>query len=567
VAKALRAWEKYAQGVLRGRIVVGKYHRMFVERHMRDLKEGPKRGLHFDVAAAERVIRFFSFLHHSKGEWAGTPIILEAWQQFLLAVIFGWKREDGARRFRESYNEIARKNGKSTIAAGVGIYCLVADKEPGAEVYAAATKKDQAKIVHEEAERMVKASPGLRQRIGIVKNNLHLPNTASKFEPLGADEDTMDGLNAHAIIIDEFHAHKTRGVYDVLRTATGSRRQPLMFIITTAGYDRQSVCYELHEYTIKVLTGAVEDDSFCGFICAIDEKTSVNGVEEPGDDWKNPACWVKANPNLGVSVKREALESQAMKAQQLPAEQNSFRRLRLNQWTEQSTKWIDDALWTRNGAVVESHQLRGRRCFAGLDMSSTTDVSAFVLLFPPTEDDPLWAVHPYFWIPEENMKERMKRDRVPFDAWVRDGLVKATEGNVVDYNVVRDDIHEALDEFELVELAYDRWNTTQLVTQLTDDGILCVPFGQGYQSMSAPTKELEKLLLAGSIAHGGNPVLKWMASNVAVKVDAAENKKPDKEKARQRIDGIVALIMALGRAMLVSGEGSSVYDSRGVRTL
>lgn len=557
MAKARRAWEKYAQDVLRGRIVVGKYHRMFVERHMRDLKEGPKRGLHFDVAAAERFIKFFSFLHHSKGEWAGTPIVLEPWEQFWLGVIFGWKRRDGTRRFRESYNEIARKQGKSTIAAGVGNYGLVADEEPGAEIYAAATKRDQAKIVHGEAERMVKASPGLRKRIRVVRNNLHIPNTASKFEPLGADEDTMDGLNPHMVIIDEMHAHKTRGVYDVLRTAMGSRRQPLMFIITTAGYDRQSVCYELHEYSIKVLTGAVEDDAFSGFICAIDEE----------DDWTDPACWVKANPNMGVSVKLDSLQEQAKKAKELPAEQNSFRRLRLNQWTEQDTKWLDDTLWSRNAARRELSELRGRRCFAGLDMSSTTDLSALLLLFPPTEDDRLWAVHPYFWIPEEKIRERMKRDRVPFDAWVRDGMVKATDGNVVDYNIVRADVHEALDEFELVELAYDRWNTTQLVTQLTDDGILCVPFGQGFQSMSAPTKELEKLLLAEEIAHGNNPVLRWMASNVSVKGDPAGNLKPDKEKSRERIDGIVALIMALGRAMLVSVEGSSVYDSRGVRTL
>lgn len=557
MGKKLRPWEQYALDVQRGRIVVGEYHKLFVLRHLRDLKTGKARGLWFDVDAAQRVIDFFSFLHHSKGEWANTPIVLEPWQQFHLAVIFGWKRADGTRRFRESYNEIARKNGKSTIAAGVGLYLFIADDEPGSEVYAAATKRDQAKIVHLEAERMVKASPGLRRRIGIVKNNLHVPNTASKFEPLGADEDSMDGLNPNGVIIDEMHAHKTRGVYDVLRTATGSRRQPLMFVITTAGFDRQSVCYELHDYAIKVLTGAIEDDTFCGFICAIDDK----------DDWRDPACWVKANPNLGVSVKLESLEGQANKAKELPAEQNSFRRLRLNQWTEQLTAWISVALWERNGHPVDLIALRGRRCFAGLDASSTTDLSALVLVFPPDDEETRWQIVPFFWIPEENMQERMRRDRGQYDAWVRDGLIEATEGNIIDYAFIRARVHDVVDEVNLVELVYDRWNTTQLITQLMDDGITCVPFGQGFQSMSAPTKELEKMLLGELLAHDNNPVLRWMAANVAIKQDEAGNRKPNKQKSRSRIDGIVALIMALGRAMVQPGDGKSVYEERGLITV
>lgn len=555
MARALRPWEKYALEVQRGRIIVGEYHKLFVLRHLKDLKTGSARGLRFDIDAAQHAIDFFSFLHHSKGEWANTPIELEPWQQFLLAVIFGWKRANGTRRFRESYNEIARKNGKSTLAAGVGLYLFIADGEPGSEVYAAATKRDQAKIVWSESERMVKASPWLRRRIGIVKNNLHVPNTASKFEPLGADEDSMDGLNPNGVIIDEMHAHKTRGVYDVLRTATGSRRQPLMFVITTAGFDRQSVCYELHDYTIKVLTGAIEDDAFCGFICAIDET----------DDWKDPACWLKANPNLGVSVKLESLESQAHKAKELPAEQNSFRRLRLNQWTEQLTAWISAALWERNGHAVDLLALRGRRCFAGLDASSTTDLSALLLVFPPEHETERWQIVPFFWIPEENMVERIKRDRVQYDAWVRDALIESTEGNIIDYAFIRARVHDVVDEVNLVELVYDRWNTTQLITQLMDDGITCVPFGQGFQSMSAPTKELEKLLVGEQLAHANNPVLRWMAANVAIKEDEAGNRKPNKQKSRGRIDGIVALIMALGRAM-VQPDGTSVYETRGLAT-
>ena len=349
--------KQYIDDVLSGRVVVGQRVRQAVERHVGDLRSAKDRGLRFDPKAAERVLKFFGFLHHSKGEWAGRPFVLSPWQVFILWVVFGWKRADGTRRFRTAYIEIGRKNGKSTLAAGVALYLFAADQEPGAEVYTAATKRDQARIVHSEAIRMVQSSPGLQRFIDIFKDNLSMLRTNSKYEPLGADADTMDGLNVHGAIIDELHAHKTRNLWDVLETATGARRQPLIFAITTAGFDRQSLCWQQHDYAEKVLDRIVSDDTHFAFVAALDSE----------DDWTDRAAWIKANPNLGVSVKPESLEEQCVKAESLPSAQNAFRRLRLNQWTEQSERWIDLAVWDEGAIAVDPEALRRRRCFGGLD--------------------------------------------------------------------------------------------------------------------------------------------------------------------------------------------------------
>ncbi|CAK0778936.1 putative Protein YmfN [Gammaproteobacteria bacterium] len=435
----------------------------------------------------------------------------------------------------------------------MGLYLLFADKEPGAEVYSAATKRDQARIVHGEAIRMVRASPALSSRIAIFRDNLSVEKTASKFEPLGADEDTLDGLNVHGAIIDELHAHKTRGVLDVIDTATGSRRQPLLFEITTAGFDRQSVCWEQHEYGRNVLEGLVKDDSFFCFVASIDDD----------DDWRNREVWIKANPNLGISVKIDDLERKAEKAKELPASQNAFRRLHLNQWTEQEDRWIEMEGWKRCDAPVDPDELKGLECYGGLDLSSTTDVTAVILVFPLEGD---FHVLPFFWIPKDNIRKRSERDKVPYDVWVREGLMFATEGNIVDYDAIRMFFRELVKIYNIKEVALDRWNATQLATQLEGDGLTMVPFGQGFASMSAPTKELEKLILGRRLRHGGHPVLQWMAGNVAVKQDAAGNLKPAKDKSREKIDGIVALIMAIDRATR-HGDESSVYESRGLLSL
>ena len=387
---------------------------------------------------------------------------------------------------------------------------------------------------------MVKLSPGLLRFVQVFKDSLSVVRTGSKYVPLGADADTMDGLNVHGAIIDELHAHKNRNLWDVLETATGARRQPLLFAITTAGFDRETVCWQQHHYAEQVLDGVIADDSHFPFIASLD----------PDDNWTDETVWAKANPNIDVSVKVESLREQCAKATSLPAAQNAFRRLRLNQWTEQYDRWIDLAVWDEGAHPVDRTQLARRRCFGGLDLSTTTDISAFVLVFPPDNEGELWQVLCRFWIPKDNMAKRVQRDRVPYDVWVREGLIEATDGNVVDYDVLYTRIKEDCHYFDVKEIAFDRWNATQLSAKLSAEGIEMFPFGQGFGSMSAPTKEVEKLTVGRQIAHDGNRVLRWMMSNVAVKQDPAGNLKPDKSKSTERIDGVVALTMAVGRAML-----------------
>ena len=379
-----------------------------------------------------------------------------------------------------------RKNGKSTTSAGIGLYLLVADGEQGAEVYSAATTRDQARIVFDEAKRMVARSPALRRRVEPLINNLHVAATASRFMPLSSDSSTMDGLNVHGAIIDELHAHKTRGVVDVLDTATGARRQPLLFEITTAGYDRHSICFEHHDYSSKVLEGVLQDDSWFAYIAAADE----------GDDWTDPEVWRKANPNFGISVKQDDLARKAEKAIALPGAQNAFRRMHLNEWTEQAERWIDMAAWDACDAPVDLEELRGRPCYGGLDLSTTTDVTALAWVFPPDDDDGLWRVLSRYFVPEDNLRKRAERDRVPYDLWAGQGFIEATPGNVVDYSAVEERIRADAALFQVREIAYDPWNATHIALRLQDEGATMVEFRQGFRSMSAPTRELEKLIVS-----------------------------------------------------------------------
>lgn len=542
---------RYCDKVVSNKIRAGKYIQLAVKRHLSDLDSAKDRGLKFCADSANHVVEFFKFLKHSKGEWAGTNFILQDWQIFLLSVQFGWLRQDGLRRFRTAYTELPRKNGKSTMSAGKGLYLLVGDCEPGAEVYTAATKRDQAKIIWSEAVRMVKASEFLKSRIEIFRDNLSIPNTASKFEPLGADEDTLDGLNVHGAFIDELHAHKNRGVYDIIDTATGSRRQPMIDTITTAGFDKLSVCYEIHDYTQKVLEGIISDDSFFGFIAAADTD----------DDWKDETTWWKANPNLGVSVKLDDLKSKCAKARLVPGYENTFKRLHLNMWTEQSVRWLSMDEWDACAGSVEVDDLQGEECWGGLDLSSTTDLTALALVFKAGSK---LKVSCFFFVPEDNARKRAERDRVPYDVWINQGHIIATPGNVVDYDFVRAQTNKLAEVFNIREIAFDPWNATQLAVQLEGDGLKLTPFRQGFSSMSAPTKELEKIILSRRLEHDANPVLRWMASNVTVKSDPAGNLKPAKDISTGRIDGIVALIMAIGVMNLAPESQSFVYDTRGV---
>ena len=551
-----RVIAEYVDAVSQGREAAGRWERLAVDRYVRDLAEGKYRGLWFDEAAALRACRFFNFLKHSKGEWAGTTIRLEPWQLFLTWNLFGWRRADGWRRFRTGYAEVARKNGKTTWAAGIGLYLMDADGEPGAEIYTAAVKRDQARIAHQEATRMVKSSPLLRKRIRIFKDNLHNEKTASKFEPLGRDADSTDGLNVHGAIVDEVHAHPNRDMWDVLETATGARRQPLIVGITTAGFDRNSLCWELHEYSERVLEGSHRDDSWFGAIYAV----------EPDDDPFDESVWRKANPNLGVSVKLDDMRRLASKAQEMPSALNAFLRLRLNRWTQSVTRWMPIEAWERCGGFVDPEGLRGRTCYGGLDLSSTTDISALVWVFPPEAEGEGYQVLCRFFIPEESMRERSRRDRVPYDSWVRQGLMTATPGNVIDYSYILAQIDEDAQRFDIAEIAFDRWGATRIVQDLEEGGLVVAGFGQGFASMSPPMKELEKLVLSGGIRHGGNPVLTWMAGNLVAREDPAGNIKPDKQKSIEKIDGMVSLIMGLDRAIRREGPGASVYEERGILT-
>jgi phage terminase large subunit-like protein len=550
--------ERYVEAVLSGRQPACKQVRLACERHRRDLESGAERGLQFDEQAARQAIVFFRLLKHSKGEWAGRPLHLEPWQQFVLWSLFGWKR-DGTRRFRTSYLEVARKNGKTTMAAGIGLYLMLADGEPGAEVYSAATKRDQARLSHGEATRMAKSSPAIRREVTIFRDNIHILNTASKFEPLSADTNTLDGLNVHGAIVDEIHAHKTRDVWDILETATGSRRQPLMFAITTAGYDRESLCWQQHEYTEKVLGGIVEDDSWFGMIYALDE----------GDDWEDEVTWIKANPNLGVSKKLDDMRRLAERARGMPSALNAFLRLHLDVWTQAETKWVPLEHWKQCAHAVDAEGLRGRTCYGGLDLSSNVDISAWVLVFPPQGDDGIYQILCRFWIPEEAMVERSRRDRAPYDVWVRQGFIQATPGNVIDYSFILAQIDQDAQVYDVRELAFDRWGATKIQTELMELGgeDWVIQFGQGYVSMNPPMRELERLILEHKLAHGGNPVLTWMANNLVVRTDPAGNIKPDKDKSIEKIDGMVAMVMGLDRALRHQERRRSVYEDRGLEVV
>lgn len=550
----------YIRGVLDGSIVAGELARLAVERHVRDLEEGPTRGLRFDRQAAQYAIDFFGFLKHSKGEWAGTAFQLEPWEQFVIWCLFGWLRADGLRRFRQAYLELARKNGKSTLLAGLGLLGLVADGEAGAEIYAAATKREQAKILWSEAVRMTRASPALSKMVRHFRasDNLSIEATASRFMPLGADADNMDGLNIHMALIDEVHAHRTSAIVDVLETATGARRQPLVLEITTAGYNRQSVCWEHHEYTRQVLEGTIQDDSWFGVIASIDE----------GDDWTDPAVWGKANPNLGVSVKLDDLLRKRDRAMRMPIAQNAFKRLHLNVWTEQSERWIDMLLWEENLAgPVDEDEMAGRRCYGGLDLSAVSDLTAWVMVFPTmegTENTEAVDVVARFWCPERQLTNEQNKYREQYQAWAREGWITATPGDAVDYGFVKRQVLEDAQRFELVDLNVDRlFQGYQLSQELQDEGLTVFGMGQGFLSMAGPMLELERRLLEKRINHGGNPVLRWMAGNMTVRQDPAGNYKPDKAQSQSRIDGMVALVMALDRAMRHTTSGS-VYEERGL---
>lgn len=513
---------------------------------------------HYDKARADHAVAFIECLKHTKGRWAGKNFKLLPWQERIVRDIFGVIKPNGCRQFITAYIEIPKKNGKSELAAAIALYLLYADGEQSPEVYGAAADRQQASIVFDVAKTMTAMNPALLKRskiLGATKRIVNFSNNGF-YQVLSAEVGTKHGLNVSGLILDEVHIQPNRKLYDVLTKGSGdAREQPLYFLITTAGNDTNSLCYEIHQKAKDILEGRKNDPTFYPVIYGA----------EMDDDWTDPEVWKKSNPSLGETIKLETVAEACRNAADNPAEENAFRQLRLNQWVKQAVRWMPMDKWDRCGWKVTEEELEGRVCYGGLDLSSTTDITAFVLVFPPLDEDDCYVILPYFWIPEENVDLRVRRDHVPYDVWEKQGYLQTTEGNVVHYGYIEKFIEQLGERFNIREIAFDRWGAVQMVQNLEGMGFTVVPFGQGFKDMSPPTKELMKLVLEGKIAHGGNPVLRWMMDNIYIRQDPAGNIKADKAKSTEKIDGAIAAIMGLDRAIRCGNDTSeSVYDTRGL---
>ncbi len=512
---------------------------------------------HYDKKKADRAVTFIENLCHTKGKWAGTPFWLLPWQEQLIRDIFGIVKPDGNRQFRTAFVEICKKVGKSELAAAVALYLLYADNEPSAEVYGAAADRQQASIVFDVAKQMVEMSPALMKRsklMGATKRIVNYSN-AGYYQVLSAEVGGKHGFSVSGLVFDEIHTQPNRQLYDVLTKGSSDARQnPLHFIITTAGNDRHSIAYELHTKAVDILEGRRVDPTFYPV---------VYGLKDD-EDWEDEANWYKVNPSLGYTVDIERLRDAYREAKQNPADEVTFKWLRCNMWVSSTVAWIPDAIYMRGNEPIDMDALAGRDCYAGLDLSSTGDITALVLIFPPRNEDEKYVLLPYFWIPEETIPRRVKANSVPYDIWEKQGYIMSTEGNVIHYDFIEKFIMYLSEKYHILEIAVDRWNATQMIQNLEGEGFTIVPFGQGFSSMSAPTKEFYRLLMDGRIIHGGNPVLRWMAGNVVIDTDPAGNIKVTKAKSKEKIDGIVAAIMALDRCIRQEEQSGSVYDERGL---
>lgn len=579
---------QYAKEVHSGERLAGPDIRNACARHLRDLEDGPKRGLTWDLAAANKAIRFYrTVLKLNGGEFEGLPFELLPWQKFIVGSIFGWKSSDGYRRFRVVYVESGKGSGKSPLAAGVGLTGLIADNEARAEIYAAATKKDQAMILFRDAVAMVQQSPELTKRLvcsGTGQNiwNLAYLKSGSFFRPISSD-DGQSGPRPHMALIDEVHEHKTNMVVEMMRAGTKSRKQALIFMITNSGSNKRGPCWEYHEYGSRVASGALTDDGFFAYICSLDE----------GDDpIKDESCWFKSNPSLqdadlpGLKYLRE----QVTEARGMPSKEAMVRRLNFCEWTGAESPWISWDVWSQAEERVPMSLLRNRPSVGGLDLSSTTDLTSFVLLFYPTYEDPHWRLLPYFWIPDHELDKREARDKVPYAAWVKSRDLETTPGRAISKLHVLRRLQTICDFFQVDKIAFDRWRIEDMRQLMTEYDITLpelVEFGQGFKDMGPAVDEFERRLLgiselpadedgdAGeffddalpveaveSLRHDGNPVMTWCAGNAVIVSDPANNRKADKAKATGRIDGIIAAIMATGISGAVSSgsSGSSIYD-------
>ena len=554
--------QAYCDAVLSGEIKACKWVRLACQRHVRDRKR-KRFAYEFDADRANHAINFIEALPHVKGrEFAGKRLILSGWQCFVTACVFGWiDKRTKLRRFRTVYIEVPRKNGKSSWSAGVALYMLVADGEVGAEVYSAATTRDQARIVWETAKRMVERTPALRATGGVTAgaHAIFVEAQGSTFKALSRDQQgNLDGLNIACAIVDELHGHKDRGIWDVIETATGARAQPLVWAITTAGSNRAGICYEQQAYVRKILQGVVTDHTYFGIVYTLDEK----------DDWNTPEAWAKANPNYDVSVSPLDIARKARKASEMAAAQNNFLTKHLDVWVNADTAWMNMRAWDRCGdARLDEAQFEGMDCNIGLDLATKVDLAAKVRLFARNlEISGRVERHYYafgrYYLPEEAAEDGRNSQ---YSGWIREGLVVATPGNVTDYSYIEDDLRADAARFHVIDVAVDPWQASQLSQRMQAEGLPMVTLRQTVENMSEPMKELERLVLQGRFHFcADDAALTWMVSNVVAHLDIKENIYPRKERAENKIDGVIALIMALARSL---AAGVSVYERRGVLTV
>ena len=541
----------YAEKVVAGEILACKWVKAACQRQLSDLKKykGKASPYRFNPKLtsksgktyypADNLCAFIERLPHVKGPLAGEPITLEPWQVFILSTVFGWVKADGTRRFRRSYIEVPRGNAKSTLSSAVGLYMLAADGEGGAEVYSLATTRDQARIVFGDAQTMARRSPGFRNRfsVNVGAHNMNVMATGSKFEALSAEGSTLDGLNIHFGCVDELHAHKTRTVYDVVETGTGKRDNSLLWVITTAGSNRAGICYEVRSFVTKLLDGVFEDDTQFGIIYGLDD----------GDDWTTEESLIKANPNWGISVRSEVLGPLQAKAMQLPSAVNNFKTKHLNEWVNADTAWMDMRSWdacTENGMFID--QFEGQPCWIGLDLASKTDIAALVAVFRHPEISDAYVTFGKYYLPEDTVNGAGNSQ---YGGWMHSGRLIVTPGNVIDFGWIESDLLDMATRYEIQALAFDPFQATQLSTRMLAEGLPMIEVRPTVLNFSEPMKTLEALVLQKKLVHDGDPVLAWMASNVVAHLDVKDNIYPRKERAENKIDGIVALIMALSRAI------------------
>lgn len=544
----------YAKQVVSGEILACQLVKQACQRQLEDLKREFE--YTFDHEKATRICKFVELLPHIKGEWARQKrlIELEPWQIFILTTVFGWVDADGFRRFKTVYTEIPRKNAKSTLSSGVGLYLLAADGEEGAEIISGATTRDQARIVWNDAKRMAEKTTGLQTRFGVetAAQSIFVDKTSSTFKPVSRDQGgNHDGLNVHGGIIDELHAHKTRDLFDVIETATGARRQPLLWLITTAGFNRAGICYEQRAYSKKILESSVNDDEYFAIIYTIDDE----------DDWTDPKNWEKANPNWGKSVNPEDIARKARKAMEMTAAQNNFLTKHLNMWVNADTAWMDMRAWDAcANPSISLDDFEGQSCYLALDLASKLDIASLAIVFKGEEKTTVFVKN---YLPEEAAEQGSNSQ---YSGWVREGRITATEGNTTDYAYIEDDLRELASRFKVMEVGFDPWQANYLAVRLMEEGLPMVEIRQTVANMSEPMKELEALVVSGKLQHDGCPVLTWMISNVVAHSDAKSNIYPRKEFPENKIDGVVAAIMAIGRAN-IGADTTSVYESRGLRVI